>query len=289
MQSQTCILVGAPGGEPCPGSGETRGESHGELEYGATKCACAASGVTTSDVPAVRIPVWKRVFDTLLIISLLPLLLPLMLLIAAYVKIASPGPVIFRQRRIGYQGRSFECLKFRTMHVDSDTAAHQAYLESMIKSGDPMTKLDSRGDKRVIRGGELLRWSGLDELPQLVNVLRGEMSWVGPRPCLPYEFSQYQPRHMGRLAALPGLTGLWQVSGKNQTTFEQMIDLDLDYISRQSPSFDVSILAKTFGVVGRGFVHVLSRPRSAAEASSDSTAWAAREPVQAGRESALTR
>jgi lipopolysaccharide/colanic/teichoic acid biosynthesis glycosyltransferase len=194
----------------------------------------------------LRVPFWKRVLDIACILFLLPLLLPLMLAIAAMVKLSSSGPVFFRQERVGFLGRGFMCLKFRTMIVNADTSVHQGYLNQLMTSNAPMTKMDAKGDPRLIRCGALLRSSGLDELPQLINVLRGEMSIVGPRPCLPYEYNNYRPRYKKRLETLPGLTGFWQVNGKNKTTFRQMIAMDVWYAKNKSALVDVWIMWRTF-------------------------------------------
>ena len=137
------------------------------------------------------------------------------------------------------------CFKFRTMHVGSDSRTHQQHCDQLIRSNAPMVKMDARGDSRLIPGGRLIRASGLDELPQIINVFRGEMSLVGPRPCTPYEFEQYLPWQRARFNVMPGLTGLWQVSGKNQTTFEEMICLDLDYAERKSFLLDLRIMVRT--------------------------------------------
>lgn len=168
-----------------------------------------------------------------------------MLFIALAIKVASPGPVLFKQERIGLNGRRFLCLKFRTMKVNAPTDSHQDYLKGLIHSDKPMVKMDHMGDERLIRGARWIRSSGLDELPQLINVLRGEMSWVGPRPGTLSEFEQYTDAHKDRLTTLPGLTGLWQVSGKNNTTFEQMIRLDVQYARNKSVWMDLKIMAKT--------------------------------------------
>ena len=140
------------------------------------------------------------------------------------------------------------CFKFRTMMVNACTAVHQEHLQDLMASNRPMAKLDGQ-DPRVIPGGIWLRALGLDELPQLINVFRGDMSLVGPRPCLNYEYEKYLPRHRGRCATLPGLTGLWQVNDKNNTTFEEMIDLDLKYVRTQSLGLDLSILLRTIPAV----------------------------------------
>jgi exopolysaccharide production protein ExoY len=188
---------------------------------------------------------WKRTLDVLLVLLATPLLIPLMLLIALFIRSVSEGPVLFRQQRIGYRGRRFMCFKFRTMFVGADTASHQGHLQSLMNSNTPMTKMDSKGDPRIIPFGVLLRASGLDELPQLINVLRGEMSLVGPRPCLPYEYEQYLPWQKERFDTLPGLTGLWQVSGKNKTTFVEMIQLDIRYANNKTLWWDLKIILMT--------------------------------------------
>ena len=130
------------------------------------------------------------------------------------------------------------------MHAGAETSSHQGHTAQLIKSAAPMTKLDAIKDARVIPFGSILRATGLDELPQLINVLRGEMSLVGPRPCVGYEYEMYEPRQRRRFDAVPGLTGLWQVSGKNRTTFTQMINLDIEYSSDQA-SGDLKIMLKT--------------------------------------------
>jgi lipopolysaccharide/colanic/teichoic acid biosynthesis glycosyltransferase len=194
-------------------------------------------------------PVWKRVLDIVCIVVTAPASLLLGVLIAGIIKAVSPGPVFFRQERVGLLGRRFWCLKFRTMVVNADTEVHQGHLERLMKSDSPMTKLDNAGDSRLIPFGLFLRTLGLDELPQLLNVLKGEMSLVGPRPCLPYEFERYLPRHRERCVTLPGLTGLWQTSGKNKTTFEEMIDLDVHYARRKSLLMDLKIIAMTIPAI----------------------------------------
>lgn len=194
-------------------------------------------------------PRWKRVLDIAFIVLALPLWLPIFLLIALWVKIVSPGPVFFRQERIGYLGRRFMILKFRTMKVHVETDVHERHLEQLIRSNVPMTKLDITGDPRIIAGGRILRATGLDELPQLINVLRGEMSLVGPRPCTPHEFKSYQGSQLERVNALPGLTGHWQVNGKNRTTFSEMIKMDIYYAQNLSFWLDVEIIARTFPAI----------------------------------------
>lgn len=202
-------------------------------------------------VPGLPVPFWKRALDWVLIFLALPLLLPLALVIAGLIKLRSPGPLLFTQTRVGRGGQPFLCYKFRTMKPDACSSGHARHLASLMASNVPMTKLDCAGDPRIIPGGRLLRSSGLDELPQLFNVLKGEMSLVGPRPCLPYEAALYSARHRQRLQVLPGLTGLWQVSGKNHTSFEEMIDLDVGYARRMCLALDLSIVLRTFGVLFR--------------------------------------
>jgi lipopolysaccharide/colanic/teichoic acid biosynthesis glycosyltransferase len=193
----------------------------------------------------VTVPRWKRVLDISILIAVIPLLLPIAAMTALIIKATSRGPLLFRQERIGFLGRKFTLLKFRTMKPGSDTGVHEAHVASIMAGDKPMTKLDSRGDSRLIPFGRALRASGLDELPQLINVLRGEMSVVGPRPCLPSEYEKHLPWQKERFRTLPGLTGLWQVSGKNRTTFNEMIDFDMQYIRTQSPWLDFQILLKT--------------------------------------------
>lgn len=160
-------------------------------------------------------------------------------------KLVAPGPVFFRQERIGCNGRRFWIYKFRTMRVGADTNGHQDYFKQLIGTNAPMMKLDSAGDSRLILGSKFLRAAGLDELPQVINVLRREMSVVGPRPCIPTEYEAYQPRQRQRCNAMPGLTGLWQVSGKNRTTFEEMVNLDIRYSETKSVGLDFKIILLT--------------------------------------------
>ncbi len=195
------------------------------------------------------LPLWKRILDVTCIMLALPVLVPLGVLIALFIKLVSPGPAFFRQQRIGILGKGFMCLKFRTMKINADTAVHRAHLKHLITSNHPTKKLDCGGDKRLIFGGLILRSLGADELPQLINILRGEMSLVGPRPCTPYEFELFLPRHKRRCEAPPGLTGLWQISGKNKTTFEEQINLDLYYVEHKSLWLDLKIIVLTIPAI----------------------------------------
>ena len=190
-------------------------------------------------------PLWKRGLDLSIIILLAPALVVVGGLVAIVVKAGSRGAVLFRQQRVGYRGRQFTCLKFRTMHVGAETESHQGHTAQLIKSECPMTKLDASSDPRIIPLGSMLRATGLDELPQILNVLRGEMSLVGPRPCIPYEYDMYEPWQRRRFDATPGITGLWQVIGKNLTTINQMINLDIEYSKRASIGLDLKIILKT--------------------------------------------
>jgi len=232
-------------------------------------------GVTEAATPAIEawpdVPIWKRPLDLLLIALTLPITGPLMLLIAALIKIVSPGPVFYSQDRIGRKGEVFRLFKFRTMTHNSGVDSHKEHLKGLMQSNVPMAKLD-HVDPRVIRGGRILRASGLDELAQLINVARGEMSLVGPRPCTPYEFEHYQAWQKKRFGAIPGLTGLWQVSGKNQTTFSRMVELDINYTRNQSIWMDLWILTKTPRVVlGQVFEMLRRVSRSKVRTSESAT------------------
>jgi exopolysaccharide production protein ExoY len=194
---------------------------------------------------ATALPVWKRAIDLLCCLVALPFLGTVTLIFAVLLSVASPGPIIFRQQRVGHRGRRFQIYKFRTMHVNAATNSHQTHFAALVRSNVPMQKMDARGDARLVPGGWFLRATGLDELPQIINVLRGEMSMIGPRPCIPYEYEEYTAQQRRRFDAVPGLTGLWQVSGKNRTTFEQMIQLDIEYSQRRSLWLDLGIIVRT--------------------------------------------
>jgi lipopolysaccharide/colanic/teichoic acid biosynthesis glycosyltransferase len=202
------------------------------------------SGETMFDaLPAS--PAWKRLTDLTVCVLALPALALLTLVMEVVLRIVSPGPVFFRQERVGYGGRRFYLYKFRTMNVNTDPRLHLNHVRSLVGSNAPMEKIESKLSSCLIPGAWLLRSSGLDELPQIINVLRGEMSMVGPRPCLPTEYELYEPWQLERFETQPGLTGLWQVSGKNRTTFEQMIRLDIQYAKTKTWAMDVKIMLKT--------------------------------------------
>ena len=203
----------------------------------------------------------KRAFDVGVSAVALVALSPVLALIAAAIKIDSRGPVLFRQQRIGARGRPFDFLKFRTMETGNDPAAHRDYVCRLI-DGEEVACVDERGeavlklaaDPRVTGVGRVLRKYSLDELPQLWNVLRGDMSIVGPRPALGYEVAAYKDWHRRRLDAMPGLSGLWQVAGRSRVTFDEMVFQDVVYTCNQSLLTDLTICLRTVPVVltGRG-------------------------------------
>ena len=198
---------------------------------------------------AKAIPIWKRSIDIAGALAGLIILSPVLAIVAAYIKIVSPGPVFFKQERVGYLGNYFTMWKFRTMKINTDTQVHQEHLKNLILSDTPMTKLDMGKDIRHIPFAGILRKTSIDEIPQLINVLKGEMSLIGPRPCLANEARDFSLWHNRRFHALPGMTGLWQVSGKNQTTFTEMMRLDIRYSQSNSFMSDLVIFVKTFPVV----------------------------------------
>jgi lipopolysaccharide/colanic/teichoic acid biosynthesis glycosyltransferase len=182
-----------------------------------------------------------------------------------FVGLFAPGPVFFRQERVGFGGRRFLCYKFRTMVVRADTGVHREHFTQLIQTNAPMLKIDGQGDSRVIPGGWILRASGLDELPQIFNILKGEMSIVGPRPCISYEAERFAEWQKERFDALPGLTGLWQVSGKNRTTFEQMMHLDIKYARTKSLWMDLRIITMTVPAVLSQFIDTRRQRRQAGQ------------------------
>jgi lipopolysaccharide/colanic/teichoic acid biosynthesis glycosyltransferase len=201
----------------------------------------------------------KRGLDILGSLALLVMLSPLLLLIAALMKLTSRGPVFFRQARIGQQAKPFTILKFRTMNLDADHTPHHQFVTQFIKSSAQVHESGKdapfkiANDPRVTPIGRILRKTSFDELPQLWNVLRGDMSLVGPRPPLQYEVEQYEPWHCRRvLEAKPGITGLWQVSGRSRTTFDEMVRLDLRYARTCSLWTDIKIILATPAAVISG-------------------------------------
>jgi exopolysaccharide biosynthesis polyprenyl glycosylphosphotransferase len=202
----------------------------------------------------------KRTVDVVGSATLLLLTSPMLLVVAAAVKLTSKGPVFFRQKRVGQHGRTFTFLKFRSMYENNDHSEHKEFVRKLIheptgihatgKNGERVYKMTN--DKRVTAVGKWIRRSSLDELPQLFNVLLGDMSLVGPRPPIPYEVAFYQDWHRRRLHVKPGITGLWQVSGRSRLKFDDMVRLDLRYVSTWTPWLDLKILLKTPAAVVRG-------------------------------------
>jgi exopolysaccharide biosynthesis polyprenyl glycosylphosphotransferase len=190
----------------------------------------------------------KRAIDIVVSSVLLAILLPLLVLAAAAIGLTSRGPILFLQRRIGREGTPFGMLKFRSMRRDAHDGRDE--LAHLNEARGPVFKI--RNDPRVTRVGRVIRRWSIDELPQLFNVLAGQMSLVGPRPPLPEEYSTYGPRERRRLHVKPGLTCIWQVSGRSELDFETWVDMDLDYISDWSVRLDLKLLAKTIPAVIRG-------------------------------------
>jgi exopolysaccharide biosynthesis polyprenyl glycosylphosphotransferase len=202
---------------------------------------------------------YKRLLDILFsIIGIVVLSIPFAI-IAFIIRLTSKGPVFFSQSRIGKDGKPFAFYKFRSMYIDNDDTAHREFTKKLIresKSSEAMITSDGKlqvkkitNDPRVTAIGRFLRKTSIDELPQLFNVLKGDMSLVGPRPCLPYEWEEYEMWHRRRLSVVPGCTGLWQVSGRSAVGFNDMVILDLFYIDNMSPVFDFKLIMKTFPVM----------------------------------------
>jgi lipopolysaccharide/colanic/teichoic acid biosynthesis glycosyltransferase len=193
--------------------------------------------------PSRRQLLVKSAMDRVVAAVGLVVLLPALLLVGVLVRVTTPGPAIYRQVRYGRDGRSFRMWKFRTMTQDAD-----GWVPSHNDADGLLFKL--RADPRVTRLGSVLRRWSLDELPQLVNVIRGEMSLVGPRP-LPVHPALYEPHALGRLAVRPGVTGLWQISGRSEVSWQECVQLDLDYVATWSIALDIRILLRTFRAVVR--------------------------------------
>lgn len=206
-------------------------------------------------------PFWKRVLKRTVDLSagMLVMVLgaPVFLFLATAVKLSSPGPVLFRQVRLGRDGKPFTFYKFRSMHHKNDDGLHRDFARDFI-SGDMLEESDESTvfkmvrDPRITTIGRFLRRSSLDELPQFYNVLRGEMSLVGPRPPISYELEHYQDWHKDRLKVKPGLTGLWQVSGRSTVGFDEMVKLDLYYIGHWNLMLDLKIMARTVPAMVKG-------------------------------------
>jgi lipopolysaccharide/colanic/teichoic acid biosynthesis glycosyltransferase len=212
----------------------------------------AASNPTADAVQRRRTA--ARILDLLLAGAALVLLAPVMGAIAVLVRCTSEGPALFRQVRLGHRGRPFVMLKFRTMYADADDRLHREYVRRLLTEPAAVTPGPAGlyklvDDPRVTPVGRWLRTTSLDELPQLINVLRGEMALVGPRPVLPWEAALFGARHSARFRVPPGITGLWQTSGRNRLTMTQALDLDVQYVERQSLLLDLRILLRTVPVI----------------------------------------
>lgn len=190
----------------------------------------------------------KRILDIVIALGSILFLSPLFLLLAILIKLDSPGPVIFKQQRIGKWGKPFYCYKFRSMYVDAE--ARKADLMEENEADEIVFKI--KDDPRITRVGKIIRKASIDEFPQLLNVLKGDMSLVGPRPPVPIEVVQYEFETMFRLDTVPGITGLQQVSGRSDLSFKRWVELDLQYIAEQSLLKDIEILIKTIPAVVSG-------------------------------------
>jgi lipopolysaccharide/colanic/teichoic acid biosynthesis glycosyltransferase len=230
---------------------------HGTSERSITAAPIAdhARGhVARTDIPPAAAPARsraKRVFDLAFATFALVLASPVLVAIGVVVKVSSPGPILFRQRRVGCGGRTFIVYKFRTMRYGASDQQHRDFVRTMLTdepaaaaaAGGPTYKLHA--DDRITRVGRWLRKTSLDELPQLINVVMGDMSMVGPRPPIDYEVEWYETWQLGRLTVRPGITGLWQVSGRNHLSYAEMCRLDLRYISEWSLLGDLGIIIRT--------------------------------------------
>lgn len=189
------------------------------------------------------VPIWKRAIDLVVSTALLVVLSPLLLAIGAFIRLTSGGPVLFRQIRLGEMGKEFVIYKFRTLrNCPNATSNHRHFVNSLSSAGSAIVKPDLT--KRLVPGGNFLRKTSLDELPQLLNILKGEMSLIGPRPDV-LLWDDYQPSQLRRFEVLPGVTGLWQVSGKNRLTFQEMIEKDIEYVNHRSLLLDLRIALRT--------------------------------------------
>jgi lipopolysaccharide/colanic/teichoic acid biosynthesis glycosyltransferase len=219
-----------------------------------------AHGLNQRAVAEEAEPIWqaalRRTGDLVLAGALVLMLSPILLLVALAVRLDSRGPAFFRQRRVGLAGREFTVLKFRSMRLDADPRGHREYVTSLIKgkaaNGGRKNLYKLAVDNRITPVGRWIRRWSLDEVPQLFNVIAGDMSLVGPRPAIPYEVAEYPSWYLQRFTVKPGLTGLWQVSGRSERTYEEMVRLDVEYAQSRTLMLDLSILAKTpWVVVGR--------------------------------------
>ena len=212
---------------------------------------------TTAQVSAQprALGILRRFFDVSVSLALILILGPVLIAVALAVRIDSRGPALFRQRRVGYLEREFTLFKFRSMRVDADPRGHQEYVSALINGAEANPNGGRENlyklavDNRITPVGRWIRRWSLDELPQLFNVLRGDMTLVGPRPAIPYEVAEYPNWYRDRFSVKPGLTGYWQVSGRSERTYEEMVRLDIEYAERRSLALDLSILVKTPWIV----------------------------------------
>jgi len=202
---------------------------------------------------------WKYILDRVLALGTIVILSPFLGIIALVIKLDSSGSFLYRREQVGEKGNTFTAYKFRTMHMNNDDSEYKSYLVKYILENTPY-KIDLKGrplykvvdDPRVTRFGTLLRKTNLDEMPQLFNILKGEMSFIGPRPDVPFAVSMYQDWHKKRFEARPGITGLWQVCGRKGLPFEGMVRLDISYIKRQSLLLDTKIFLLTVATILKG-------------------------------------
>jgi lipopolysaccharide/colanic/teichoic acid biosynthesis glycosyltransferase len=199
---------------------------------------------------------WKYIIDRITALFLVIVLSPLLLLVALIIKLDSPGSIIFRREQVGENGRKFTLYKFRTMQTNNNDYRYKAYLVRYILEDAPYkTDEDGQGvykvtdDPRVTKFGNILRKTNIDELPQLFNILRGEMSFIGPRPDIPFAVNMYNDWHLQRLNVKPGITGLWQVGERKKNSFRDMVNLDIEYINKQSMFLDMKIFVLTIFII----------------------------------------
>lgn len=201
----------------------------------------------------------KRIFDVLFTLLILFPLCIVMVIVAVCICLETPGPVFFRQKRVGLNGLEFEMLKFRSMYLNGDDSHHREAIKQYMNGSSLNGKANAYklvDDPRVTRVGRLIRKTSIDELPQFLNVLRGQMTLVGPRPPLPYEVEEYSQRDWLRLSGKPGLTGTWQIYGRSRVPFQEMVEMDIEYLQQQSFWLDLKLIVLTVPVMisGRGGV-----------------------------------
>jgi lipopolysaccharide/colanic/teichoic acid biosynthesis glycosyltransferase len=201
----------------------------------------------------------KRIFDVLFTLLLLIPLCIVMVIVAVCIRLETPGPVFFRQKRVGLNGMEFEMLKFRSMYLNGDDSHHREAIKQYMNGSSLNGKANAYklvDDPRVTRVGRLIRKTSIDELPQFLNVLRGQMTLVGPRPPLPYEVEEYSQHDWLRLSGKPGLTGTWQIYGRSRVPFQEMVEMDIEYLQQQSFWLDLKLIVLTVPVMisGRGGV-----------------------------------